>query len=194
MIEGGGHSSKLNSKSIHYTNAVRRNTKNQKRILAIYPSSRGFGFSVLEGRDRLIDWGVVQTKDDKHRRTIARVTRFMARYTPDEVVTEDPMKSPYRSARIRKLLAGVQDLAVMKRVQWRGVSRGQVRETFRTSGPVTKYRIAQGIAGHFPELASRLPPPRKPWMSEDARMAIFDAVAVALTVALSNKPALKLDQ
>jgi hypothetical protein len=26
-------------------------------ILAIYPTSRGFGFVVLEGRNRTIDWG-----------------------------------------------------------------------------------------------------------------------------------------
>ena len=33
----------------------------------------------------------------------------------------------------------------------------------------------------FPELAPRLPRSRKPWMSEDYRMSIFDAVALALT-------------
>jgi hypothetical protein len=44
----------------------------------------------------------------------------------------------------------------------------------------TKHQIAVVIAGKFPELAPRLPPVRKPWMTEDARMAIFDAVALAL--------------
>jgi hypothetical protein len=29
------------------------------------------------------------------------------------------------------------------------------------------------IAARFPELAARLPPERKRWMSEDPRMAIF---------------------
>jgi hypothetical protein len=38
------------------------------------------------------------------------------------------------------------------------------------------------IAKRFPELAPRLPRFRKPWMSEDYRMSIFDAVAMALTL------------
>jgi hypothetical protein len=41
------------------------------------------------------------------------------------------------------------------------------------------------IAKRFPEeLGSRLPPERKPWMSEDSRMNIFDAVALALVFRL----------
>jgi hypothetical protein len=36
------------------------------------------------------------------------------------------------------------------------------------------------IAKRFPELALRLPRFRKPWMSEDYRMSIFDAAGFAL--------------
>ena len=42
-----------------------------------------------------------------------------------------------------------------------------------------KNEIARFIAARFPELARSLPPERKPWMSEDSRMAIFDAAAFA---------------
>jgi hypothetical protein len=45
----------------------------------------------------------------------------------------------------------------------------------------TKQEIAELLAGKYPdELASRLPPKRKPWKSEDTRMDIFDAVALAV--------------
>ena len=37
------------------------------------------------------------------------------------------------------------------------------------------------IARDFPELEPRLPPVRKIWISEDARMNIFDAVALGMT-------------
>ena len=40
------------------------------RVLAIDPSTRGFGFAVLEGPERLIDWGVKETKIDKNKRTL----------------------------------------------------------------------------------------------------------------------------
>ena len=49
------------------------------------------------------------------------------------------------------------------------------------SDATMKQEIAIAIAEHFPELAPRLPRSRKPWMSEDYRMSIFDAVALALT-------------
>jgi hypothetical protein len=57
-----------------------------------------------------------------------------------------------------------------------------VRQLFGELGAVNKYRMACVIADRFPELASRLPPERKPWMAEDARMGIFDAASFALTV------------
>ena len=45
--------------------------------------------------------------------------------------------------------------------------------------PQNKYEIAIAIAKRFPELAPRLPRLRKPWMSEDDRMSIFDAIGLA---------------
>jgi hypothetical protein len=45
----------------------------------------------------------------------------------------------------------------------------------------TKFAVAQALAGKFPaELGKRLPPKRRPWMSEDPRMDIFDAVGLAM--------------
>ena len=62
----------------------------------------------------------------------------------------------------------------------------EAREACR-SGLIRKFRrlsagfIAETIAKHIPAFDRYLPPPRKPWMSEDPRMAVFDAVALALT-------------
>jgi len=42
---------------------------------------------------------------------------------------------------------------------------------------VTKHKIAEAIAKHIPALDLYVPPARKPWMSEKARMGIFDAAA-----------------
>ena len=48
-------------------------------------------------------------------------------------------------------------------------------------GLTAKREIAQSIAQEIPELEPRLPPVRRIWMSEDARMNIFDAVALGMT-------------
>jgi len=60
------------------------------------------------------------------------------------------------------------------------VARLQVLEVFGQVGAPNKERVAGVVAEHFKELAPRKPPHRKPWMSEDARGSIFDAVSFAL--------------
>src|SRR3989441_10020208 len=54
------------------------------------------------------------------------------------------------------------------------------RSAFAAENACNKYKIALAIVRRFPELALRLPPTRKPWMSEAAQMGVFDAVALAL--------------
>ena len=62
-------------------------------------------------------------------------------------------------------------------------SREEVRRAFFTGGMGTKHALAEILAERFPEeLGSRLSPKRRPWMSEDYCMSIFDAVALALAM------------
>ena len=62
-----------------------------------------------------------------------------------------------------------------------------MKQAFSESGASNKYEIAVAIANRFPELAPRLPRFRKPWMSEDYRMSIFDAVGFAVSFFGSKK-------
>ena len=51
----------------------------------------------------------------------------------------------------------------------------------------TKQEMAEALAKQFPdELASRLPEKRKAWKSEDARMDIFEAVALAVAFQIGH--------
>ena len=62
------------------------------------------------------------------------------------------------------------------------ISGKQVRQLLLGDETGTKQEIAEQLAKQFPdELSSRLPPKRKAWKSEDARMDIFEAVGLALT-------------
>jgi len=54
-----------------------------------------------------------------------------------------------------------------------------------------KYEIACAVAERLPELASKLPPKRKIWQSEDYRMSIFDATAVGVAYFTRRKPLAK---
>jgi Holliday junction resolvasome RuvABC endonuclease subunit len=167
--------------------------QSQRRIrtLAVDPTSRGFGFAVLEGKDLLIDWGVVQVWSKNKKELVARIDAYIDRYRPVFFVTErvGSAKARKRSREITTLLAGH---AAGRHLIVVTVSREAVRRLFHTSG-TTKFEIALAITKTFPELASRMPRKRKPWMSEDERMNLFDALAFALTALWSPTQDLESD-
>jgi|ERR1017187_203160 Holliday junction resolvasome RuvABC endonuclease subunit len=153
------------------------------RILAIAPSIRGFGFAVLEEQETLVDWGVKTVKKgDKNKQSLAKVKKLIADYQPGVLVLEDTSaKGSRRAPRIRKLCQQIIKMTANRKVSVKLFSRDQMMKTFIADGRGTKHALAEMIADRFPEeLGSHLPPKRKPWMSEDSRMTIFDAVALAL--------------
>ena len=61
------------------------------------------------------------------------------------------------------------------------VSANELRVALLGTEKGTKHEMAESLATRFPdELALRLPPKRRPWESEDARMDVFDAVGLAV--------------
>jgi hypothetical protein len=153
---------------------------NPKRVLAIDPTSRGFGFVVLESPTMLVDWGVKSTRPNEATKTLAKVLEVIRHYRPEIIVLEDHRETR-RCARIQSLLDRICRLATSEGLKSRSIKVSRVKKVFRTFRANTKYEIAHAVAQQLPELAPRLPPYRKPWMSEDYRMAIFDAAALALT-------------
>lgn len=159
------------------------------RIMGIAPSSRGFGFALLEGEEKLVDWGVKSITGDKNTGSIAKVEELIAYYQPGVIVLEDHSgKQSRRSARIQALSQSIEVVAGSRNVAVASFSREQVKHVFFADGQGTKQAVAEMLAARFPqELVSRLPPKRRPWMSEDYRMDIFDAVALALAFRLRKK-------
>ncbi|MDQ3816146.1 MAG: hypothetical protein M3348_17545 [Acidobacteriota bacterium] len=151
-------------------------------VLAIDPASRGCGFAVVEGRFQLIDWGRKATKDNKNTRYIRLVCDLIELYKPDVLVVEDcRAKGARRCRRVQLLIRALLELAKRRGIQCYRCPRLAVIKVFSQAGARTKHQIAAAIATMFPELAPQLPPVRKPWMNENYRMSIFDAVAFALT-------------
>lgn len=158
------------------------------RILAIAPSTRGFGFAVLEGQETPVDWGVKSVKGDKNSQCLAKVKVLIAQYQPGVIVLEDTSaKESRRAPRIRALTKKIITLASSRKVKAVLFSHKRIREAFFTHGKGTKHALAEILAKRFPEeLGLRLPPKRRPWMSEDSRMSIFDAVALPLILRLKR--------
>jgi Holliday junction resolvasome RuvABC endonuclease subunit len=160
------------------------NTPKYPRVLAIAPSTNGFGFAVFEGQGTLADWDAKKLKRDKNNGTVARVEGLIARYQPQVIVMEDASaKDSRRRPRIRKLVQRISALAVKRGIKVALFSRNQVLQYFFADGNGTKHEIAEIIARQFPEeLGFQLPPERRAWDSEDHRMDIFDAVALLLAL------------
>jgi hypothetical protein len=152
------------------------------RILALSPSTTGFGFVVLEGTDTLADWGAKTVRKNKNEWCISQADKLIRKYEPNIVVLYDHASNPRRSERIRALNGGFIDLAKTHKLKKKLFSQDKVNDTFFPQGGATKYKIAKLIAERVPEeLAHELPPKRRSWNSEKARMDIFDAFALAVT-------------
>lgn len=153
------------------------------RVLAIDPCRRGFGFAVLEGKDRLVDWGLAQVWARNDKEFLARVEGLVARYSPAILVLQEPddrRRSKRAVRRIRLLGRHATPLCV----RLRHVSNMQVK-SYLAGEAATKLDIALAIARLFPELEVFIPRPRRPWTSEDDRMNVFDAVGLALATSSS---------
>jgi Holliday junction resolvasome RuvABC endonuclease subunit len=152
------------------------------RVLGIAPSSYGCGFAVMEGENTLVDWGVKTVNGGgKNARCLSNVGNLVAHYQPTVIIIEDALaKGSRRSSRIRALIEKIVIMAKDENIKVKRYSRKQMNLAFLSDEQGTKHALAEYLAARFPEeLSSRLPPKRRLWTSDDCRMDIFDAVALA---------------
>lgn len=154
----------------------------ERLILAIYTTTHGFGFVVLEGPNRMIDWGTKDARRDKNRVVLAKAAELMSWYQPDLLVLEHALgPESRRNDRIRQLHGQLVELAKAHKTAVRQFARSEIRTAFASREAVTRYEIAEAISRELLDLAPWLPPPKKIWMSEDPRLSIFDAASLAIT-------------
>ena len=83
---------------------MKRTIPKYPRMLAIAPSTRGFGFALVEGLNTLVDWGVKLAEGDKNSQSLRKAKELIALYQPDVIVLQDTSAKPLRhSLRIRNL-------------------------------------------------------------------------------------------
>ena len=165
--------------------------KRPKLVLAIYFQTSGFGFVLLEHGLSPVDWGAPEVRGkDRAKRCLKRIDALLALHAPDMLILQDMSRRGVRRApRIRALNYHTLLLAMRRGIPVRVFSRAQVIDCFEGFGATTKQRIAETIATHIPALSLYVPPPRKPWKSEDARMGIFEAAALVWTFFESSRGA-----
>jgi hypothetical protein len=167
------------------------NSKNQ-RVLGVAPSTRGFGFAVIE-KECLIDWGIkCVSAGNKNPESLVKFDNLIEVYQPAVIVLEDHSgNGSRRSERIRKLGQEMRSSANAHRMKVKVLSRREVRKIFFAEPKGTKHCLAEMLTKRFPEeLSSRLPRKRRPWESESHGMGIFEAVGLALALHYQEKEAL----
>jgi RNase H-fold protein (predicted Holliday junction resolvase) len=152
------------------------------RVLAVDPSTRGFGYALFEGPDRLVDWGTKDIRKYKPAAALQKIKELIRRYEPEVLVVEDCGHTrSRRNLRVRRLTKQMFAVARRSGIKGYALPLVAVYQQFSKRGARTKYDIASTLAGEFPALMLRLPPKRKPWQSEDSRMSIFAAAALGYT-------------
>ena len=144
---------------------------------------------MLEGHKILVDWGVRTVEGNKNAGSLEKVAEMIAHYNPHVMVLEDTVtKGSRRSPRIQALTKRLIAVAEGRTIKVALFSQQQVRQVFFGDARSTKHDLAEMIARQFPEeLGFRLPPKRRPWMSEDSRMDIFNAAALVLAYYRSSR-------
>ena len=154
-------------------------------VIAIHPTSRGFGWVLFEAPGAIATWGVVDVsnyKEDKNRRALARIGKLLERYSTSVLILEDFEHKPARrGARIKRLCRAMLRLAAHRGIEVRVYPRAAVNACFRSVGAKTRHEIAQAVALHVDALRHMLPARRRLWDPEHPRMGLFQAAALAIT-------------
>jgi hypothetical protein len=147
-------------------------------VLAIYLQSRGFAFALFESWLSPVDWGIHEARGPrKNAQCLTQINSLVELHMPDVVILENMSdRGTRRVPRIQELNRRIADLRGMVIHKY---SRATVLDYFVERGATTKRKIAEMIAKQVPAFSLYVPPERKPWMSEDPRMGIFEAAALA---------------
>src|ERR1039458_4437676 len=168
---------------------MNQTTSKDFRILAIALSYGGFGFVVMEGQKTIVECGRRVADGDKNTQSLAKTKKLLNFYRPGVLVLQDvEAKGSRRYPRIKTLNRQIKRVAEKHKIEVKLISKKQLRSLLLGNPRGTKQEMAEMLAAQFPdELASCLPPKRKPWKSEDSRMDIFDAAALAVVLRMMRK-------
>jgi len=152
-------------------------------VLAIHPSSRGFGWVAFEGPFSPWAWGSVGARGTgKNARCLRRIEKLINRLTPETIVLEAyEQKDSARRSRITDLCRGIVALAASQSTDVAVYTFRDVKLTFAHLGARTRQEIAEVIGRQIAAFSHLVPRKRRAWDSEGYRMQLFSATALALT-------------
>jgi hypothetical protein len=150
-------------------------------VLAVYPNVSGLGYAVFEAQLSPIDWGIKTARKCKHVTLMRHAAWLMRQFSPAAILLPARTAVMEGSRRLQDIAVEIEQLAENCGTAVHWYSRADIKSCFSHFGAESKDAIVGVIATLLPEFQQHVPPMRKIWMSEDYRMGIFDAVALAMT-------------
>ena len=158
----------------------------QRRVLALDPWTKAIGIGLLSG-GQLFHCGVRYLQGPLPDRLLHGGVEFVAellrQYRPHLLVLPSLTDHPgrQRSHHVRGFchrLNGLAQKAHCKVVEYEAV---RINLSLIGDRRASRQMLARAVAEQFPELRRPLPPPRKPWQSQDLRLSAYYAVSLGLT-------------
>lgn len=164
-------------------------SKSSGLILAIHPTSRGFGWVLFEGSLVPVDWGITRPKVNKSAQCMARFKQLLDQYEPSALVLETvDGDDSRRGERIRELTQTMRGFANNRDMDVLAYGRDEVSAAITGGAEASRHAVARVVAERLPVLRHRLPESRKLWQSEDNRQCLFDAAALGITHYILTRP------
>jgi hypothetical protein len=155
------------------------------RYIGINLRSSSFAFILIEG-GTVLDSGIRKCELPQfHSCLTQQFDRVLLTYTPSiAIISSSAGVNPKKRTVRRKLKAA----AANRGIEVAEAGPAVIRRYFSRFNAGTRYEIAQVVAEIFPELAWKLPPKRKAWQHEAARMSVFDAAAAVVARLIVEEP------
>lgn len=148
-------------------------------VLAVHPTSSGFGWAFFDGIGALTEWGIASGKEGRKVRLLARFERLLTRFEPAVVVLEAHENE--RAHRIVMLCRAFMQAASAAGARTYTYDREAIAAALDIPARSSRYDVACRVAGLLPELSHRIPRKQAFGASEDPRQSLFAAAALALT-------------
>lgn len=151
-------------------------------VLGISPNTRGMGYAALDGPTEILETGVSRARLFGTLTCMRRLRALFSFYQPDLIAIESNRgKGLVKGSVAASILRAVTEEAKRYSIPIIVYSRDDVRAVFSQYQAHTRYQIGKRITEWLPELTPKLPRRSVWWEKKDENLAVFDAIAIALT-------------
>ncbi|NND77028.1 MAG: hypothetical protein HKN39_02450 [Flavobacteriales bacterium] len=154
----------------------------EKVTLSIYPNAFGLAYVISESPKEIIDYGMKQIKKKDVPHFLKMFDKILEYFQPHVVILRDYNNpNSHLSEKYKQIWNAIEKRVLEKGLKLFQYSREQIKSVFVEFNAETKHQISEIIVKWYPQLKSRSPRKRKPWLNEDNQMGIFDAFSLTLT-------------